>query len=257
MNAPTTRKALKSAALPFGMLDRRSPDDLVVLIYHRVGSTEREIDISAADFERQIEYLARSGRARMLDAALGDCRGGVVVTIDDGFRDFYDIVVPVLVRHRVPAHLYLATGFVRDEGGPPDGLSWDQIEESVATGLVTIGAHTHTHADLGAASEAAAYTEMVRSKDLIEQHLGTPCRHFAYPWSYASPGAEKAARGLFDSAALLWRTNRRGRLDPHRLGRTPVMQADGLRFFRAKVNGHLDKEALIYKALRKGPWSKR
>ena len=257
MNATTARKALKAAALPLGVFDRRSPDDLVVLIYHRVGTGGREIDVSAGDFERQIELLARTGRARTLDAALEDGRGGVIVTVDDGFRDFHEVVVPTLVRHGVPAHLYLATGLVRDEGGPSDGLTWAQIQDATSTGLVSIGAHTHSHADLREASERAAHSEMARSKDLIEQHLERACRHFAYPWSFASAGAEKAARELFDSAALLWQTNRRGRLDPHRLGRTPVMQADGLRFFRAKVDGHLDKEALIYKALRKGPWSKR
>jgi peptidoglycan/xylan/chitin deacetylase (PgdA/CDA1 family) len=256
MNAQPTRRALKAVALSLGVLDRRSADDLVVLIYHRIGDGSREIDIDLASFEVQMEFLARSGRARTLEEALRDRRGGVVVTIDDGFRDFYDNVVPVLVRCGVPAHLYLATGFVREEGGPEDGLTWSQIRESVATRYVTIGAHTHGHANLAHSSEREAHSEMERSKELIEDRLQQSCRHFAYPWSVASPAAERAARNLFDSAALLWCTNRPGHLDPHRLGRTPVMRADGPRFFRAKVNGSLDKEALIYKTLRKGPWSR-
>ena len=63
--------------------------------------------------------------------------GGVVVSFDDGTRDFADHVLPLLVNHHVPAILYLATGLIADEGGI--GLFWSQVREAVATGLVTIG----------------------------------------------------------------------------------------------------------------------
>jgi hypothetical protein len=67
--------------------------------------------------------------------------------------------------------------------------------------------------------------------------------------------ADAVARRTFDTAALeAWRTNRRGRTDPWRLGRTPVLRSDGLAFFRAKAAGLLDGEALLYRALRRGPW---
>ncbi len=96
---------------------------------------------------------------------------------------------------------------------------------------------------------------MRRSKELIEDRLGVPCRHFAYPYAVGSACADRAARRLFDSAALeAWRTNRLGRLDPHRLGRTPVLRSDGHAFFRAKVRGLLDAEALLYRSFGRGPW---
>ena len=43
-------------------------------------------------------------------------------------------------------------------------------------------------------------------------------------------------------------------MDPWRLGRTPVLASDGLTFFRAKVQGRLDGEALAYRLLGRGPW---
>ncbi len=159
----------------------------------------------------------------------------------------------------VPAVLYLATGLVRDEArgerGDDDGLSWSQLGEAVATGLVTVGAHTHAHRTLSRATERIAEDEMRRSKDLIEDRLGVACRHFAYPFAVGSPEADRVARRLFGSAALdAWKTNRRGRLDPHRLGRMPVLASDGQLFFRAKVRGMLEREALAYRALGRGPW---
>jgi peptidoglycan/xylan/chitin deacetylase (PgdA/CDA1 family) len=253
------RKAVKAAALPGGIVGRRRPGDVVILLYHRVGGGGGEIDLPAALFERQLATLAERERVLTLDQAVaGGHQGGVVVTVDDGYRDFHDTVLPLLVRYRVPAVLYLATGLVAGESSAPDpaeALTWAQLAEAVATGLVTVGAHTHGHTDLSRATERVCQDEMARSKGLVEDRLDVACRHFAYPWAVASPVADRAARRLFDTAALdAWRSNRAGAVDPWRLGRTPVLASDGLAFFRAKVKGRLDGEAIAYRLLGRGPW---
>jgi len=250
------RKVAKAAVLPAGVATRRRSGDVVILLYHRVGAGEREIDLPLVLFQRHLAYLAGRDRVVSLDEALAE-GDGVVLTFDDGYRDFHDHVLPLLVRHQLPAVLYLSTGLVDGEGGRGDGeaLSWSQLREVVATGLVTVGSHTHTHADLSRAGERKAEEEMRRSKELIEDRLGVACRHFAYPGAVGSPAADRAARRLFASAAWdAWRTNRRGRIEPFRLGRTPVLHSDGMVFFRAKARGMLDAEALAYRALRRGPW---
>jgi peptidoglycan/xylan/chitin deacetylase (PgdA/CDA1 family) len=256
MSAATiVRKASKLAVAPAGVFTRRRVGDVVVLLYHRVGPGTAEIELSATAFDAQLAYLRENEHVMTLDAALAPASsGGVVVTFDDGTVDFHGTVMPLLVRHRMPAVLYLATGLVAEEGG--DGLTWGQVTDCVASGLVTIGSHTHSHADLSKTTEAAAGEEMRRSKDLIEDRLGVACEHFAYPWAVGSPEADRAARRLFRSAALdAWRTNRAGRIDPYRLGRTPVLRSDGA-LFRAKARGYLDGEAWLYRALGRGPWGR-
>lgn len=250
-------KVLKALLTPAGWPGRRRPGDVVVLLYHRVGDGRSEIDMPVGAFERQLEHLRERERVLTLDEALdGDPRGGVVLTFDDGYRDFVESVVPLLVEHRMPAVLYLATGLVADvDGARVASLSWSDLRDASATGLVTIGSHTHSHADLLRATEREAEDEMRRSKELIEDRLGVPCEHFAYPWAVGSAQADRAARRLFRSAALdAWRTNRAGRIDPHRLGRVPILRSDGSFFFRRKVRGGLDSEALLYRALGRGPW---
>jgi peptidoglycan/xylan/chitin deacetylase (PgdA/CDA1 family) len=254
------RRAIKAAVLPGGVATRRRPGDVVVLVYHRVGAGQGEISLPAALFERQLDALATHDRVLTLDEAVApDGTGGVVVTVDDGYRDFHAVVLPLLVRYRIPAVLYLASALVAGEGtgnsADPDALHWSQLDEAVSTGLVTVGSHTHTHADLSRATEQTAEAELRRSQALIEDRLGVACRHFAYPWAVGSPIADRIVRGLFDTAALdAWRTNRRDAIDPWRLGRTPVLRSDGMAFFHAKVRGRLDGEALVYRAFGRGPW---
>jgi peptidoglycan/xylan/chitin deacetylase (PgdA/CDA1 family) len=253
------RKAAKFAALPAGMATFRRPDDVVVLLYHRIGAGDREIDVDAAVFERQLSVIAEEDTPLTLDQALTEGRGGVVITIDDGYLDFHEIVVPLLVKYGIPATLYLATGLVEGESCDPgdDALTWPQLREAVATGLVTVGAHTHTHADLTHATTEVAEREMWTSKDLIEDQIGVECAHFSYPWSVASSEAEEVAARLYQSAALTWRTNRQRTLAPLRLGRTPILRSDGRVLFQAKMHGLLDGEAYVYRMLRRGPWRER
>jgi peptidoglycan/xylan/chitin deacetylase (PgdA/CDA1 family)/O-antigen ligase len=254
------RRGAKAAALLPGLATRRRPGDVVILLYHRVGVGRGEIDLPVQVFERQLDTLAARDRVLSLEAALRQNGGGVVLTFDDGYGDFHRHVVPLLVRYRAPAVLYLATSLVEgvDSRSNEDALTWSQLREAVSTGLVTVGAHTHNHKELAHASEAEAEEEMRRSKELIEDRLSLPCRHFAYPFAVGSAAADRAARKLFDSAALhAWKTNRRGRIDPYSLGRTPVLRHDGDFFFRAKVRGLLDPEAVVYRALGRGPWRYR
>ena len=178
----------------------------------------------------------------------------VVVTFDDGTADFADVALPIMVRHQVPVTLFVATDFVeRQQSFPNDGapLSWAALRDGLATGLLTVGSHTHTHALLDRLDERGAEIELDRSLDLIDERLGVRATHFAYPKArLGSPTAERAVRSRFRSAALGGTgPNRYGHTDPYRLTRSPVQVSDGLRWFRHKVEGGMAAEGALRRAL--------
>ena len=245
--ASIARRAVKIAALPASVGRPRAATDTVVLLYHRIADGGSEIDLPAPVFERHLRLLG-AGRVRTLAAVL-ERPGGVVVTFDDGTPDFAEAALPALERHLVPAVLYLTTGWIGTRG-----LSWSQLDDVEASGLVEVGSHTHDHVDLSRADARTAEEQMRRSKEVLEDRLGRSCDHFAYPFAVGSPAADAVARRLFRSAALdAWRTNR-GAFDPYRIGRTPVLRSDGVAFFRAKVGGRLDAERVAYRLAGRGPW---
>jgi peptidoglycan/xylan/chitin deacetylase (PgdA/CDA1 family) len=237
---------------------------VVVLLYHRVGAGSGvDVDMPVELFHEQMAEIAASGRAASLDnalAALADAEppehDPVVITFDDGTADIVEHALPVLVRHHVPATVYLATDFVdRGVDFPDDGrpLSWAAVREAVSTDLVTIGSHTHRHLLLDRLPPQEVNTELARSVELIGEHTGTDARHFAYPkgeGGILGGIADLAVRRHFESAAVAdLRVNPYGTTDPYRLSRSPIQTSDGMRWFRKKLGGGMRLEGTLRKVL--------
>ncbi|MEZ5168924.1 MAG: polysaccharide deacetylase family protein [Acidimicrobiales bacterium] len=238
-----------------GSLDviRRPAEGLVVLIYHRVGGrTGVRVDLPGPVFREQMAWLEESGSVVSLDEAVEglrrgvDLRGRVAVTFDDGTADFHDDALPVLVEHRIPATLFVATAHVDEQlAFPDDGrpATWAALDDALSTGLVTIGSHTHTHALLDRLPEARIAEELDRSTDLIGARLGVAARHFAYPKALRpSAAAEAAVRARFESAAIAGTRANPAGADVHLLARTPVQTTDTARWFARKVRGGMGLE---------------
>ena len=222
---------------------------VVVLIYHRVGQrSPSPVDLPNDVFTAQLDAVA--DRVVDLDTAVASLVGDgvsrrseplVVLTFDDGTADWPDVVLPALVERRLPAVFYVSTDFVeRSRPFPDDGrpVSWSGLTEMASTGLATVASHTHTHRVLAGTSADEAGDELDRSIGLIEDRLGRPCHHFAYPKAVApSPAAEVVVRRRFATAALAGnRVNGPG-ADLHRLGRHAVTVADDAAAFRRTAAG--------------------
>ncbi len=229
---------------------------VTVLIYHRVGRRAQvEMDLDTHTFEHQISELAEGGRVVDIDEGLALLNGSlpepaynpVVITFDDGTSDFAEIAVPILVKYRVPALLYVSTEFL-DSGrefpyaGTP--LTWNAARDSIATGLITLGSHTHTHALLDRVDASTARDELDRSIERLGEETGLAPKHFAYPKALlGTPAAAQLVRERFVSASLSG-TKRNVFLetDPYKLARSPIQARDGMHWFRRKVDGGLQLE---------------
>lgn len=235
---------------------------VVVLLYHRVGGhSGLQVDLPADLFARQMEMLAAQPRATTIDHALEALTGTetprcdpVVVTFDDGTADFCDVALPILERFGIPATVYVATDFVeRGVPFPREGrpASWAALRDALDTGLVTVGSHTHTHALLDRMPPDAMRDEIDRSASLIEERLGVPARHFAYPKAVeGSSFADAMVRRRFHSAALGGnKPNPYGRTDPFRLARSSIQTADGMRWFGRKLEGGMALEESLRRGL--------
>lgn len=108
---------------------RRQPR---VLMYHRFSEEPKLGFASAQAFEKQVKYIKKHYNpmtmAELSTAMFVDGRippHAVVLTVDDGYRDFYDVAYPILRRHNVPATFFATSGFVDDRLWLwPDRVAW-------------------------------------------------------------------------------------------------------------------------------------
>jgi peptidoglycan/xylan/chitin deacetylase (PgdA/CDA1 family) len=97
---------------------------LSILIYHRVlpaFDPLRPGEVVAAIFERQMRFLSRHFSVLPLIEAVERLKRGKLppraccVSFDDGYADNLTVALPILERHRLPATVFVATGYL--DGG--------------------------------------------------------------------------------------------------------------------------------------------
>ena len=157
---------------------------------------------------------ARAGKAALPDKA-------VLLTFDDGYRSFYDRVLPLLKLYNYPAVLALTGKWLDTAAGGEvaygetemlsreEFLTWQQLEEIRDSGLVEIASHSYDlhHGEVGnpfGNTQPAATTriydsarhgyedertysdrvrrDLVRNNRLIETHLKVTPRIIVWPY---------------------------------------------------------------------------
>ncbi len=189
--------------LNLSSLQRRVP----VMTYHGViGSrTQKDavwFDCTLPEFEAQMKFLHDQGaqvitleqlqRHLTLGEPLPD--RAIALTFDDSYQGVYDLAAPVLKRYGYPYTVFVHTSYVGSQQGRPK-MTWDELRELDASGLVTIGSHSRSHpADMGLLTTAQQDDELQGSKKILEQQLGHPVPYISYPNGKADGSAFERAR---------------------------------------------------------------
>jgi peptidoglycan/xylan/chitin deacetylase (PgdA/CDA1 family) len=248
----TARILAKSAFTVADVLAGDAPGPRI-LIYHQVGSDMgRQMEVTEQAFYRQIDWIENNGVAVDLETALAQrsepqARKQFVVTFDDGYHDVFANAWPLLRDRSIPFTLYLTTEPVESQtpltpGGKADPLTWSEIREMLDSGLMTLGAHTHTHADLRACNTKGITEEIERSNELIAQRTGIEPRHFTYPWGYWTESADRVVRAAYDTATLGSGSPITSETDVFKVNRIPVQLSDSSLFFKRKMAGGMRLE---------------
>jgi peptidoglycan/xylan/chitin deacetylase (PgdA/CDA1 family) len=208
-------------------------------------------------FRIQMETLKEQGYTGTdLETGLAPLNDGqvdagrtVVLTFDDGFRDFHTEAVPVLAGLGFTATMFLPTAFIQDQRRAfkeTECLTWSEVRESQRFGM-RFGAHTVSHAKLYDLSWRDIEIEVRNSRSDIENHLGAPVTSFAYPYAFPEADTQFCRRlreTLVASGYQSCVTTRVGRVafgdDPFTLRRLPVNGEDDPALLLAKVTGSYD-----------------
>jgi biofilm PGA synthesis lipoprotein PgaB len=222
------------------------PTTYRVLCYHDVAQDVRDrpdpYAVDAGQLASQFAWLKENGyRVVSLDDVISAQQGrgalpdkAVLLTFDDGYRSVYTRVYPLLRAFGYPAIVALSGGWLDAPTGKTveyDGtpvprerfLSWEEIREMAASGLVEYASHTYglhqgiaanPHGSLIPAAVARGYREeegeyederaylarlradLERNSALIESRTGKRPRVMIWPYGRDSLQAIEVAREL-------------------------------------------------------------
>ena len=189
---------------------------LPILLYHYVEIVTDERDtireglsITPQVFESQLVTLVNNGFTPITFDDLSAYYAGraelpnkpIIITFDDGYRDFYTDVFPLLKKHQIRAAIFVVSGFL---DYTKNYLTRTQLAEIAESPLVEINAHSVNHPNLTLLALPGAAWEIAESKRALEAVLGRPVNHFAYPFgAYSQILAQEVTRAGFHSAATV------------------------------------------------------
>lgn len=235
-----------------------------ILMYHSVSDSLKagkhpyyETVTTPEAFACQMEFLSKNGYSVMSlpDAIKGMATPAglpmrpVVITFDDGYRDFYTNAFPILSKYGFSATVFLATGHVGETTRSFNGaecMTWSEVRELQRAGI-HFGSHTVTHPQLKHMDLDDVRYEVRASKAVIEEHLGLQVESFAYPYAFPETDRVFTQRlrvmleesGYESGVSTIIGTADRSS-ERFFMQRLPINAWDNARLFRAKLDGAYD-----------------
>ncbi len=207
----------EGAWLPVTLPASASAVVLPILQYHAVdvrpiaGPWGRRLTLATARFKAEMDYLAGAGYHPVtLELAYAGMahlrplpRNPIALTFDDGYRDNYTVVFPILRAHHFVATFFVITAAV----GRPGYLTWADLRLMHADGMA-IESHTVHHEDLDVLPAPRLAAELTQSRATIAEEVGQMPAVLAYPGGDYNVRVAAAARAAGYLMAVLTHSGR-------------------------------------------------
>lgn len=167
-----------------------------ILMYHSIAyNPDDPYTVPVDAFREQISWLIKHGFEIVSLSSLvqsietrnyGILRKKVVITFDDGYRDFATDALPILLEYGATATVFLVTDMLggkaswTESGAHVPLMSEDEARSIKARGI-SLGSHTATHAKLTLLGRKDVQRQLKDSRDTLTR-LGESFYAFSYPW---------------------------------------------------------------------------
>ncbi len=120
----------------------------------------------------------------------------ILITIDDGFKSFYNEAWPYLKENKIPFILFVSTEPVGKNGY----MNWDEIKEIDNSEIGYIGHHSHSHEYLIDMNKEDFINDIETATKIFKDKLGYSPSIFSYPFGEYSLYMKKYIKNNFKIA---------------------------------------------------------
>lgn len=178
-------------------------------------SKEHKVMFSTNAIENPENYtVPRENMDKISPLNKEDYKGQALVTLsyDDGYRNWYDSVLPLHSKYNMPGTFNIISEKVYS--GNEDYMVSSQLWVAYDLGI-EIASHTHTHSFLTQKTDAEIHQEFFTSKLILEDIVGEVST-LAVPYSSYDERVREIAMQYFDGVRVLsWEANTLDSYDPY------------------------------------------
>lgn len=163
---------------------------------------------SITEFRQVLEWLLPRFSFLSVEEFFSGEKPGILMTFDDGSANNLTNILPVLAEFQAQGLFFISAQHVEDpkdwlpyvrrdarhlwksEADVPedfsrdcyDGLSRDQLKKLAGSPWAIIGSHAVTHPSLPQCPPGQLHSELVKSRQYLQEISGQPVDYFAYPF---------------------------------------------------------------------------
>ena len=235
--------------------------DIPVLMYHRFSDSDATKGhmapyIAIDKFEKHLKLLKFLGFETLTFSDLAD-KGMIsrlqtgkrycMITVDDGFKDNYHLMLPLLKKYGFKAVVYMVSGVdhnkwdVEHPNTPEkrfDLMNEQEIKAMAESGFIEFGGHTLSHPFLSKLTSEQKYKEISENKAYLERLLGQKLISFAYPYGDLDQESRQIVQQLGYQFAVATNSGPLAmHQDPFEIRRIGIYPGTGTLAFARKITG--------------------
>ena len=208
VNPPTSSESVKQVVPALPSLEssfdktavmKAAGKSIPVLMYHSIAYQKNNaICLPVERFEEHLKYLKDNGYYTLTltdlynyfvkDAPVPE--KSVVLTFDDGYKDNYTAMFPLLKKYNFKATIFVITSNIDKDA---NSLTSKNLLEMEKYG-VDIESHTVNHDNLKELTKAKQLETLTQSKKALEDILNKQINFFAYPYGGYNKSAIEAVK---------------------------------------------------------------
>lgn len=155
-----------------------------ILLYHAIGKQNLPINYSSIYsldiniFLEHINFLVKNKIPVVNLNQIDLNKKSVSITFDDGLLNVYDNALPILLKNNIPCTIFIITSYLNNN----NYINVEILKKISKYKNVTIGSHSKSHIDLTKCSKERLITEIVDSKNILENIIEKKVESFSYPY---------------------------------------------------------------------------